>query len=237
MRNSLFYSLLTSILVSCFQVNEPEPISYIQPCDFEEMGVGVLFVNQTTNNYTDSMVIYSNSLSDTLGYLVKSGQRIAMGDSVFRGALFEFTYEYLGLPLLEIKGDWAKVLLYQQDERQQSGWISLQDKLIKYEMWGDYLARRVHFFRRCYDPKFYNAVNGELVGFYLEYSLDERTGISWPNYHFYPIESQDGWMRVQVDSPSQYCVSDTAYHRSANLWIKYIDDIGRPNVWFYTRGC
>jgi hypothetical protein len=56
-------------------------------------------------------------------------------------------------------------------------------------------------------------------------------------YAMHPVEARGPWLRVRVVTPSDNCEPDPAPRRTRELWIRYLDARGRPNVWYYARGC
>jgi len=57
-------------------------------------------------------------------------------------------------------------------------------------------------------------------------------------YAMHPEEVRGSWMRVRLIVPSDNCVDrDSVARQTRRAWIRYLDDRGRPNVWYYTRGC
>jgi hypothetical protein len=57
-------------------------------------------------------------------------------------------------------------------------------------------------------------------------------------YAMHPEEVRGSWMRVRLVVPSDNCVDpDSVPRQTRRAWIRYLDDRGRPNVWYYTRGC
>ena len=58
------------------------------------------------------------------------------------------------------------------------------------------------------------------------------------DYAMHPEEVRGPWMRVRLVIPSDNCTEpDSARQSVRRAWIRYLDDRGRPNVWYYTRGC
>lgn len=48
---------------------------------------------------------------------------------------------------------------------------------------------------------------------------------------------EDGWMRVIVKQPSDYCASEDIVVETREGWVKWRSPEKGPWVWYYTRGC
>ena len=56
-------------------------------------------------------------------------------------------------------------------------------------------------------------------------------------YAIHPLSARGPWLEARVVEPSDNCEPDAKPARTRTVWIRYLDDRGRPNVWYYPRGC
>jgi hypothetical protein len=150
----------------------------------------------------------------------------------------EFRYEEEGLPIDSISSDtqWVRVI-YAGESSGASlrGWVTNRSPHTDILLWKHVLPKHNVFFRDPEQVQFYSSPNGNKRIF----TLEKFSGANSPrryNYIMYPLRADGDWMQVRVVTPSDYCDSPDNT-RSATLWIKYLDQHGRPLVWFYARGC
>lgn len=146
----------------------------------------------------------------------------------------EWLYEENGLPVDTIAGDssWVRVV-YASDAggAPRLGWVRIAERTV-IEMWPDVLLQQHVFFRRPDSLAFHAAPAGERVPIDIQ-TGDTADGL---DYTMVPLRLADGWMQVEVTSPSDYC-AETAGVRTDTAWIRYLDERGRPLIWYYPRGC
>ena len=146
----------------------------------------------------------------------------------------EWSYEENGLPVDTIAADgrWARtVYALGDDGNPRAGWTRITERTT-IERWPDVLTEQSIFFRNPDSVAFHVAPGGEAMP--LEITAgDTSDGL---DYAMQPLRVSDGWMQVVVTSPSDYC-ADAPAVRADTTWIRYLDDRGRPRVWYYPRGC
>ncbi len=142
--------------------------------------------------------------------------------------LLEFGYEEVGLPLdsLAADGGWARVVPgFRKDGTPVHAWAAVGGR-VQVVRWPERLIERDLFFRDGVTPAFYAAPDGAPAAF----PLPGR------DYILHPLEARGPWMRVRAVTPSDMCDTPES-PRAAELWIRYLDERGRPLVWYHTRGC
>lgn len=142
--------------------------------------------------------------------------------------LLEFGYEEVGLPMdsLSTDGGWARVVPgFRMDGTPVHAWAVVGGR-VQVVRWPERLAERGLFFRDGVAPAFFAAPDGAPAAFPL----------ASDDYILHPLEVRGPWMRVRAVTPADMC-ADPESPRSAELWIRYLDERGRPLVWYHTRGC
>jgi len=209
-----------------------------------DLGRGVAFLevgeNKGARDVEDTLMLRSSpdSGAPPVGAMLLAlspnggpAYRVAAPDSL-RPNLVEYGYEESGVPFdsTDAAGRWARGILgFRGDGSSVTGWIDTQAPGVGSVRWAEQLADRPIFF-----PK------PEQAAFYSEPDSTRRvpTPPNEPEYAIYPVEARGSWLRVRVVQPSDNCVGpDSIPRRTRMLWIQYLDDRGRPNVWYYTRGC
>jgi hypothetical protein len=164
-------------------------------------------------------------IPDSLGY------RYAIGaDRNLQPNIIEFGYEICGLPFDTLtSANWARVILgFESDKKVYKGWVRLDSTTIEYHLWKDLLPKHsLYFFR---ESNFYDTLGGSPSTWEVNFTTR--------NYIMHPLNSQGSWIYVRVACPSGMCDGPDAPKSDTLIaWIKYLDDSGRPLVWYYTRGC
>ena len=108
-------------------------------------------------------------------------------------------------------------------------WAPLDARPLELVFWDRHLPDQSPFFRTGVPAEFYDAPAGGRVAFPL--AGEGR------DYTLYPLGVDGSWMRVRVVTPADACGREPASPRSAELWIRYLDETGRPRLWYPTRGC
>jgi len=213
-------------------------------------GIGVVFFS-INGGKTDSTTIYkqpketSNKLAtyriifaaDEMGYQysVTNPKYKAIAGQV------EYGYEISGMPIdsIDETKSWVQVtIVFQELNIISKGWIKVKNSNMDYLEWKNILPKRSVLF---FDPfpksiEFYDSMEGKLVHFNLEHYNDYSTGQRRYNYVLHPLEAKGVWMKVKVVTPSDFCDQPKA-PRSKILWIKYLDEKGKPLIFYPTRGC
>ncbi len=149
---------------------------------------------------------------------------------VLQPNIIETSYEESALPVDSIVAGRARVLLGWDDEgRMRRAWVRL-DSTVELHRWGAWLRESPLFFRDGVSADFFAAPRGARYPVVLP-------GGEEPDYIMHPKRVSGQWMQVEVVTPSDYCVEDTARRRKETVWIRFLDQANRPRVWYYTRGC
>lgn len=201
--------------------------------------IGVVYLKKSISGdkeLSNTMKIYESSeLKISIATYVFNENDLfdlkVVGNSINRNTLFEFGYEVFGLPILEIGTNYCRVVYgYDDNNKELSGFVSLFDLNIEYKLWFEHLIDMPIFFIKDSQKDFYESPNGERVNSDLEL-LDGKE-----DYIMYPQEIRNDWMKVKVTTPSNYCDEPESINEKI-LWIKYTENDGQLNVWYYTRGC
>jgi hypothetical protein len=219
-----------------------EPYAGVDPSD---LGVGVVFLRRAEDKAgtpgTDTLLLRSapNASAVPVGAVLftvsgngVTSYAIASADSI-RPNLVEYGYEESGAPFdsSDATGRWVRAILgFAADGGPRIGWVDTSRPGVGTIRWTEQLADRPLFF-----PK------PEAAAFFA--TPDSGTPVARPRggddeYAMHPEEVRGSWMRVRLVVPSDNCVDpDSVARQTRRAWIRYLDDRGRPNVWYYTRGC
>lgn len=158
------------------------------------------------------------------------------------GAL-EVAYEERALPVLSMDADgrWLEVAFALDSTGVPvNGWVAASEPRVEVVTWDDWLAdgssRGALFVRRASGgeepPAFFAGPEEARIDIPL--ARDSVSGRL--DYALLPLRTRDGWMQVEVATPSDACAPHVIARRDT-AWIRYLDDAGRPRVWYPTRGC
>lgn len=158
------------------------------------------------------------------------------GEESIRSNALEYGYEVEGLPLdsLGPAGAWARVIYGLAEAGPRHGWVHVEGDRARVELWADALQEQwLHFLRPDEAMSFHEAPGGARVAF-----EPSRAGTDGAfDYRMEPIEVRGRWMKVRVVTPNVPCSPAEGEPREATFWIEYLDERGRPRVWYRTRGC
>lgn len=144
--------------------------------------------------------------------------------------LLEYGYEEVGLPFDSLSPDstWARVIPgFNLGGMPARAWVALRPGVPTLVRWAERLTEHDLFFRDGVAPALFDAPDGAPVPF---------PPVTAGNYILHPLEARGPWLRVRVVTPSDMC-DDPERPTEAKAWIRYLDDAGRPLVWYHTRGC
>jgi hypothetical protein len=143
----------------------------------------------------------------------------------------EFGYEENGLPIDSIAGDWLRVIYAMTDAGDpRIGWTQRrQDTGVR--LWREFLQDHNLFFLDDEKAAFHSSPGGARVPLQL---ADGANGL--PDYTMHPEEVAGPWMRVRLVTPSDFC-SDPVQPKRDTVWIRFLDERGRPTVFYHSRGC
>jgi hypothetical protein len=205
----------------------------------KDKGIGLLYVSSDLKGKVQINIYEKNNVESRLLGLFIS-QQLEEGQTTYSiqerniktDNLIEFEYEKQGLPLCGIRDNWVNVIYgYDKSGKALTGWIEQKSGTTDYFIWKDYLKSVMLFFESADQIKFFDKPDGARVEFKLQPSQNLKY-----DYIMKPVELNGSWMKVEVTTPSNYC--DTPETKETRVfWIKYLDQNGRPLVWYFTRGC
>jgi hypothetical protein len=209
-----------------------------------DFGKGVVFFKNSyplENEKSTSVDIFDSTLNHKI--TVFNCYPFYLNNPDNDDVLIEFANEVYGIGIEEIFEDKIKVIIGRDlNENLIYGWIPKSNKKIDYLLWSDLLPKRVLFFIHSpYEFDFRSQPDGEKVEVEL-FKLDNPNEYSKVNavinfdYDMYSIHVDGNWMLVEISSPGDFC-SDQVNDNRIKVWIRYLDDRGRPLVWFFPRGC
>ncbi|HUQ81879.1 MAG TPA: hypothetical protein VM076_12095 [Gemmatimonadaceae bacterium] len=249
-------ALATTILLACGSEQPAPPPAVAAPAwhtvawepyagvDPSDLGVGVVYPNRAEDKAstlgTDTLVLRAapDTAAPAVGAMLfvvgqngVTSYRVAAADSIVPN-LVEHGYEESGVPFdsADASGRWLHALLgTAPNGRVLAGWVDRARPGVGTIRWTEQLAHRPIFF-----PK------PERAAFFA--TPDSATPVKVPSggndaYAMHPEEVRGPWMRVRLVTPSDNCEPGPAPRRTRHVWIRYLDDRGRPNVWYYARGC
>jgi hypothetical protein len=219
---------MKSILITIFCLMATSILS-------KDKGIGILSMSSDLKGTVHVNIYEKNSSkSKLLGSFIQSEKRDYKIQSklVQTDNLIEFEYEISGIPISEVNNNWLRVIYgYDKSGKALMGWIEHKKGITRYLLWKDYLKEQDLFFESTDQIIFFDKPNGSKVGFKLEPS--EHLVY---DYIMKPIEVSGNWMKVEVFTPSNNCNTPINVRKEI-FWIKYLNDRGRPLVWYFTRGC
>lgn len=196
-------------------------------------GILLSFYSNPSERSSKVAVLRSDSLT-----LVTTGESF----SLYQRAL-EYGYEEVGFPILEFTADssWVRVSLDCWDMKNSStAWLPISSQDLRVFSWTDILGRAdAFFFLRERWIQFYSSSDTTTP---VDIQLASR--YARPNYSMYLKQLRGDWMQVEVETPSSYCYSEEEVlemfgvrPRKKTVWIRFLDERGRPRIFFNTRGC
>lgn len=142
----------------------------------------------------------------------------------------EYAYEESGVPVDSIAGRWARAVVgWDTAGARVLGWADASDTTrVELVRWADYLRERVWYFL---DPK------GARV--YASLADTAGPGDALPEgYDIEALETRGRWMRMRLLWPYDKCEGqDSTKATRREVWAEYLDQRGRPKVFYPSRGC
>lgn len=160
---------------------------------------------------------------------------VVASDSLAPNVL-EFGYEVAGLPIDTITPDraWARAL-YGVDGagRLLTAWVQLDSTIAGWLWWEEYLpARGGLYLREPSRATFVTGPGGRALPSPLtpKYREDD---------HWLEVLGRHGpWLRARFTQPAALCGAEAPREQvSHTVWLRFLDQRGRPLVWYFTRGC
>lgn len=205
----------------------------------KDKGIGILFFSSEPAGKTQVNIYEKNSAGSTvLGAFIReymgNGQTTytVQVNNLKEDNLTEYKYETLGLPFCETRGNWVNVIYgYDVSGKVLTGWIEQKNGVTDHLIWREYLKSAMLFFEQTDKISFFDSPNGVNIDFKLQPSPYLVF-----DYIMKPMDTSGNWMKVEVTTPSDYC-NMPKDKVTRVFWIKYLDQNGRPLVWYFTRGC
>ena len=149
-----------------------------------------------------------------------------------------------GIPILSFASDsaWVKVSLdCGTKQNPPSAWINVSDaEKMGFDviLWNQFFKKDWALTFQCDSVlKFYSQPS-DRYQIFPELSTDQ----GFPDYCMRVIKTSGAWMQVHLESPSMFLedpsVRERAYQSKTpppRVWIKYLDDRGRPIVWYLSE--
>jgi hypothetical protein len=218
-----------------------EPYASVAPGD---LGIGVAYLTHAADKGasmgTDTLLIRSSPdaaappIGAMLFTVAANGvtQYAIAADDSLRPNLVEYGYEESGVPFdsTDVTGRWVRGILgFASDSVARVGWIDTKQQGTRVIRWAAHLADRLVFFPKPEKAAFFAAP-------------DSTKPVAVPTggddaYAIHPMEVRGGWLHARVVTPSDNCEPDFTGGQTRMVWIRYLDARGRPNVWYYPRGC
>ena len=218
-----------------------QPYAGVDPAD---LGIGVAFLRRAEDKGatpgTDTLVLRAEPRADApavaaLLFRVNdvgvTSYELAAPDSL-RPNLAEYGYEESGIPFdsVDASGQWVRGIAgFASDSSARRGWIDTRRPGVGVVRWAEQLVDRPIFFARA-----------DVAALFAEPDSSKplpRPPTNNDAYDMKSLEVRGPWMKVQIATPSLNCEPDSAAQKKRTGWIRYLDPKGRPNVWYYTRGC
>ncbi len=204
-----------------------------------DFGIGVIkYKEMFTYKVIDTIFTDSNVDSKIKAILNSRSLAFTIGEDVFSfKRMIEYDYEIPGFAILKFNSDssWAEVTLDPYNLLEPpTGWVNLKKDGTSFILWSNLLTNKNLFFLNPDDIQFYSKPNkSETNPIKLEMFINSNRY----DYIMKPILRNGNWLKVEVLTPSPYCKSEEVEVSPKILWIQYLNDNQRPNVFFYTRGC
>lgn len=161
------------------------------------------------------------------------GWRTEAAEAGLTASDVEFDYEENGLPIDSIAGEWVRVVYgVTATGENRAGWVRRRMN-VEAVLWPDLFAERNLFFLDDVTPSFHSAPDGPLLQITLAREPDPPHRA---DYTLYADSLAGHWMRVRLVTPSNYCF-DPLNPTEHTVWIRMLDERGRPRVFYHSRGC
>jgi len=156
----------------------------------------------------------------------------------------EYKDENYGIGISEIHGDTISLIIPNELGGPQYVWTLLDTAIMDYILWTEYIPHQKYVFfidSKENNLQFFSSPNGERKHIAIP-DLKERISLYgntvWlvKDFDMVPTgyTAKGGWLQVDVSIPHDEG-EDNFECKRVRAWIKYIDEEGRPLVWFYTR--
>ena len=187
---------------------------------------------------------YNNSIEMFDTRSLVSGRKNSDYHTIQPPYKIEYKDETYGIGISEIHGDTIRLIISDKMGTPKYAWTLLDTAVVDYILWQDYIPQQKYVF--FIDSKenalqFFSSPNGERKHIVLP-DAKERIymfgNTIWlaKDFDMAPTgyTANGGWLQVDVSVPHDEGDDDFECKR-VRAWIKYLDDKGRPLVWFHTR--
>ena len=201
-----------------------------------EYGIGLLYLVPDSVDRTDTIAVHGQP-SVQSPILVRYtgspyGPLTLLGADSLAAAAIEYGYEADALPIVERGTDtsWVRIV-YAADTTgasSRTGWVKKVPGLVSDTTWMElFLKTGALFFRDARDQVYYEWPQGR--------ALDRS--VLQDGYVHETISALGPWLLAKVVTPPDFCELPAERARYSYVWIRALDDHGRPRVFYYSRGC
>ncbi len=115
-------------------------------------------------------------------------------------------------------------------KRTLHGWASLDTRFAQTLQWDSVLAERAWYFLDSAATTLYPT---------LADAQARRRGRVLPAHQFEIriLERKNAWLRVRLRWPVDVCDYSEAPTQTGEFWVRYLDERGRPLMFYPSRGC
>lgn len=216
----------------CFGINGFSQICF-------DKGIGVVYSRQNLKTLNqpqgDTICIYVNKNTDSLlcKYIYNPNDvfenSIIGANIVFKDRnILEYDNEMFGIPVNSLKGNWAEVIVGRTKQDTIRGWVNITNPNVGIKQWTYYLPTKSLFFEE--KIQFFDTYEGKEI--YVTLPVENTQ----PDYCFKILSRKRGWAKVLLLYPSNFCEQHKKVSRK-KCWVRYLNNSGRPLVWFYPGGC
>jgi hypothetical protein len=204
-----------------------------------DKGIGVIFFLQSAptldNPKSDTVFIYSkpsvgSGVVDKFMFNAQDRFKQLEKTKFEFSCSIEFDNETFGLPVVQAmtsKG-WYKVIY---DKNKPPGFVKQCKSKLKFVTWKELLPQKFLFFESDDNIQFFDKPNGTIQKFELARAEHRKY-----DYTMKPLRVEGNWMQIEIVTPSDNCSVPEIMIKGI-FWVRYLDEHGRPLVWYFTRGC
>ncbi len=213
-----------------------------EPHWLKDYGIGVVEYRYYYYYEPYEVEISIFSEPDTLSHVVAefdSGEGslyFVQGDSCVRSSRqIGWDYEISGFAIMSLNGDssFAEVTLDPWNTANPpKGWINMSQPNINLYLWSEELPKKTNlFFLNPDSLRFFEDRNLTLE---KEVNLQTHSNSEAYNYILVPLENEENSLRVEIYSPSNFCVFDSIESVIDTAWVRYLTDEKRPILFYYS---
>lgn len=254
-RNFLFYLFISNLFVIITSM--PTVSQYDSGCETE---FGIAYASLTLNLTPlkmDSIQFYASTIkSDPPFAQLKYGTvQVTRNSYAVDVAKFTLTMmstgeeEEIGLRLIDLNrideyalpvlsfspdSQWVNVSFDPRNlSNPQTGWLNISDSKkagVQIKYWANFLYLDVAVVFNCDSLMAFYSRPDESSRIFPELKLFENSNEY--TYSMKGVDKSGKWMQVYLYSPSPYYSGSEPPASALKVWIKYLDDTGRPRIWF-----